>query len=521
MPRARQRRLAAVIAILIFPVITAAVIAEYGVDLPFWDEWDITELVDRVSRNEASVRDYLTPHGPHRIVALKVFLSRVIVLTRWNVRMELWISFFLAALTFAAFARLSWRTLEGPSRLLAITASSAIIFSLSQFENWLWGWEFSWFLANAACAIAILVLSSSRWHFWIRFLVAAALCTLGSFTIGSGMSSWVASLPLVAVDPIKFRIRKGPLVAWLLAAAVCIFLYFNLPPSIVGGTLGSASSVHAGHLLQFFVTVSGSFWAGPIPALILGTTAVALLVHYARRAWRIRLGAALPWLAAGLYTLVFAALVSWVRTPLGAGAAEVSRYATPALFLVIAVVHLIALMDSNHGRTVLLVVLGLVVFADLAVWPRVRDTAKRRRVNKICVDLHFLLQRGDCLLAVSGEPDLEKRLALARASNFRDFAGPSSFREQSYPGGIDAMRRQRGGYAVSGWMKESRDPAGVVLTAGPERSVVGLTIHEGGGAWNADIATDRLAAGQDQVLSAWRYDVRREVLEPLGSISLR
>src|SRR5258706_7929654 len=75
---------------------TAAFIAFFGTNVPFWDEWDLADLLERLARHVATFADFVQPQSEHRFVIPKLILAPLALQTHWNVTAELWLSFAVA-----------------------------------------------------------------------------------------------------------------------------------------------------------------------------------------------------------------------------------------------------------------------------------------------------------------------------------------------------------------------------------------------------------------------------------------
>src|SRR5205814_1408536 len=121
------------------PVVAVALfIAAFGTNVPFWDEWDLAGVIEKLARHQVTVADFFAPQSEHRFVSAKLILAPLALVTHWNVIVELWLSFAVAVLGYLGLLRLMR---DADSARIAIT--SLAWFSLAAYENWLWGWQLS------------------------------------------------------------------------------------------------------------------------------------------------------------------------------------------------------------------------------------------------------------------------------------------------------------------------------------------------------------------------------------------
>ncbi|KGF72008.1 hypothetical protein DO97_13310 [Neosynechococcus sphagnicola sy1] len=108
---------------------------------------------------------------------------------------------------------------------------------------------------------------------------------------------------------------------------------------------------------EYFLALLGSPFAKAAPqAALLGVVPLVMwgsfaLLSWQQRASRFRIQAA-PWLSLGLFPLLFALLVTVGRAGFGLDQATSSRYTTPAMLLVVAVIQLwrLWLMEFPHTQ---------------------------------------------------------------------------------------------------------------------------------------------------------------------------
>src|SRR5207248_2461138 len=101
-PQMRRRFAAAAI-----PALAAAIfIAAFGTNVPFWDEWDLAGVIEKLARHQVTVADFFAPQSEHRFVSAKLILAPLALVTHWNVIVELWLSFAVAVLGYLGLLRL-------------------------------------------------------------------------------------------------------------------------------------------------------------------------------------------------------------------------------------------------------------------------------------------------------------------------------------------------------------------------------------------------------------------------------
>src|SRR5437588_542315 len=90
-------RLARLLLIAAPPLLIGFLIFRDGVDTPFWDEWDGTApLFEKMAAGTLGFTDFFAQHNEHRILFPRLIFFGLGRLTHWNIRAELFVSWFLA-----------------------------------------------------------------------------------------------------------------------------------------------------------------------------------------------------------------------------------------------------------------------------------------------------------------------------------------------------------------------------------------------------------------------------------------
>ena len=229
------------------------------------------------------------------------------------------------------------------------------IFSLAQFELWIFASGFPSFLPGLFLVAALVALTTSWSTSW-KFLVCLALAVASSFTLPNGLLAWGLTFPMLLLMERSLRWRWW-LALWLGACAICATIYFwgykspaYLPPF--------APAVSPAKYLHFVLIFLGSGIANSVTANRAAVSAIfgglnlliflGALAYVARRVRdRAFLAKIIPWVALGFYALGSACLASLGRIGFGVEYAGASRYVTFALYMTVAVIVLVALVSRE------------------------------------------------------------------------------------------------------------------------------------------------------------------------------
>jgi hypothetical protein len=150
-------RFAAVIALIILPaLLTLVYIRTYGVNVPYWDQWEIVSLFEQWYTGNLSFMHLFSQHNEHRIFLPRVFMLLLGNMTHYNTLAEMYFSWVLLCLTciilFIAYVHTVKTTWSELAKFILV---AWLIFGLQQYENLLWGWQLQWFLAALCIVFAI------------------------------------------------------------------------------------------------------------------------------------------------------------------------------------------------------------------------------------------------------------------------------------------------------------------------------------------------------------------------------
>lgn len=335
----------------------------YGVDVPFWDEWDTLYLFDNYFQGALTFQDLWRQHNEHRILVPKLLFLLIGIPSRLNLVYEMWGSVLLALASCLLMLRVAWSARFPGRELLARSTLCVglawLQFSLSQYENFFWGFQIQWLLTGlAVTAGAFFASKGAERELDTGSLCAAALCgALALLSSAGGMAYWITlSVFLLLTTSIPRERRLWALAGWGLFLAILLFVYFHdftrtksMPPLLAtlqapGAVLRYALAYLASPLLWS----KASGWA----PLLLGLFGIAAFTGCAASSWRHggagTLRARRFFLLLGGYALTSALLTGFGRSGFGEAQAMSSRYSSTALLFWAALFFF--LVETGLGR---------------------------------------------------------------------------------------------------------------------------------------------------------------------------
>jgi hypothetical protein len=388
--------------VALFAAFPLAIIAVFWVDAPFWDQWFFLPLYDQLQSGDWSFADFWAQRGNHRMLFPMMLLGGLAVLTEWRMIWEPIVNYALGLATFGLLAllvgRVARRVPALPGRLVVLVWAP-LFFSISQWENWLVGWQTTYFIANLAFVACLLLLTATRRR-PLAFVAAMLAAFVSTFSFANGLLAWFCGAFLICVDPSwgwKKRGSRLALALWCAAAVVAVRLFFldykSIPgmPSPLRWTLENPLAV-----VRFALAFLGNpvaYYAyqkslAPTLAAVFGIALSGLALW---RLWRRRGAAGLaplaPIFALGLYGLGGAAMTAMTRAYLGPHAGDATRYITISSFFWYMLAALLA-VETFDARE---------VASDAAEFPAVRARVAPAR-RRLCFGIALAALVGATLL---------------------------------------------------------------------------------------------------------------------------
>lgn len=308
----------------LLPFAMLAIVARAVVDVPMYDEWIWSPLVLAQHAGTLGFDALWAPQGAHRSLVPTVLALALARVDGWNVRVEALLSVGLVAFAQASLLGLLRRHLGTARAAWPFLLASVLLYSFVQAENWLWGFQLSWFLVGACALGVVWALDGAPTP--AHFTLAACCALVASFSLLFGFATWVAGALLL----LRARTR---LAVWLVlgALAAALFLRGYQVPRFENGWIGDAAAplIDGPQFLLAYLGAPLGLVGGRWLSEALGLGLLLSCALLARRVVRAG-GTPAPWLALVAFALVAAALETVGRAGNSVDAALAFRYTTPA-----------------------------------------------------------------------------------------------------------------------------------------------------------------------------------------------
>jgi hypothetical protein len=519
----------------------AVFLRKFVVDIPFWDEWVLAAPLVEISRGHIPLASFWKQHGEQRCLFTKPIAAYSSYVSHWSIPFNLSVNVFFACVTCVLLLYLSWLRRDDMSRaallVLQVVIPSAV-FSLAQYETWLWTWGEIW-LFSVTCVCAAVV-SLDRWlrssdRKWL--FIGAGFCVIATFSTANALLCWIATMPIIIEGSPPGRRRLLLPLTWI-ATFVALGAIYSIGYERGIGIAVFVAKLHDPlYVAHYFLTILGTVLSrvSTVAALIGTIEAIALatltIVFCRRRSER--LPVALPWMCLGLFTILYALSVTVGRIYLGYESASASRYVSTTYLLTLAVLEMSAIAigpqctTSRAARAFVaacIVVIALIVAAIPAAAESARDYVVRREIGRASIELEpYIRPRAEGALDLLYPDDAELR-AFANevaAAGIRSFRRSVTFLDGAELGKINPMTRVENqkiridGWAVdpairsnSGVIFLSEENAATFFAAGMANDQRSTTVTFGGKrvrscAWTIRFSSRQVKRGKRII--AWLY----------------
>jgi hypothetical protein len=338
------------------------VIRKYSVQIPFQDDWEFAKIYLAIKNGTLRLSDLVTyQHNEHKIFVPLAIMAANAWLLNWNILVNLYLSLSFAFATALLLIYVARRTIVDDPLLYLVVGIFIIaqVFSMSQYINWIWEWDMSWYILNlciATMAACLVAASDDDKHATMLISVAIAAGVIGEFTVAAGLVLLPFGLAFVATSS---KIAKYRLY-WMAALVVGYVTFFSgytfvehITPPMPWPARILASIEFVGRYL------GQTIWSG----YAVGFVVIALAIIGSVFAFYSQSKISKIWIFLSAIPCAAGALAAISRVPLlGPAEGSSTRYGTLALIFPVAVVSLIAIaLPATMRRAKIAAVTTLVV----------------------------------------------------------------------------------------------------------------------------------------------------------------
>jgi hypothetical protein len=215
-------------------------LAFFSIDIPLWDSWEFVPLLKKQVEGSITWQDLWNLHNQHRLLFPKATLLLLARPSSWSTAWEKMFQVLQAVACLGVLVRcgvsfLEETTKERPYELAAFL--SVLVFSQTQWENWICGWQIQIWMSTAASTVGLLILGRAPYTA-ARRLWALALGVLATYSFGTGILFWPVGAFVLVFAKIPERRLAPRLIVWFGAAAFVLGAYahgYHETPDAIAG----------------------------------------------------------------------------------------------------------------------------------------------------------------------------------------------------------------------------------------------------------------------------------------------
>lgn len=348
--------------------VTLLLTTNLSVNVPFMDEWELVKLFQKSDAGTLSFGDLWEQHNEHRMFFPKSTTVILGDMTRWNLVAQTILSIFLVLGILLTLAVYTKRDVKKPFiHMLYLLTISSLLFSYIQWENWIRGFQMQWFFCTFAGIFALYLLDKNTKFLSsnIRYIAAAAMCFVATFSLGSGLFFWAACFVSLLLN--KQSTKK--LLIWIalsLLSAVMYFYNYSFLERV-------ASDIGFMNYVKFFFAYLGGaltfdFYSAVALGLVL-TILSAVILYKALVVDKIKPNVLSLPLGLMIFVLMSDIVTMYSRAPVfGPTVAVASKYTTISILFIVALILICMKMPKlNRSNFTALVIASLCIPMVLAV----------------------------------------------------------------------------------------------------------------------------------------------------------
>ena len=328
-------------------------VARRAVDVPFWDEWEWTDLIYKMHVGTLAFSDVWAQHSEHRMLFPNLIMLGLARFGGWHPVREQFFSLALLVASQAMVVAVMQRSARSTFATFGALAATLLLFGTWQWENFNWGFQTAWFLCDAA-AIAVVALLAQPKRRPMHVVLAVVVALVGSYSSSQGLVIWaVGAVALVLTG------RRGYalLGIWLPIAAIAFAVYRHGMFAVDTGHLNIIGHplLAARYILVYLGSplgrTLGAMWSGIAGLIAICALAASFTLDFRSPYRKYRFGRNASWYALAVFSLLCALATSIGRAGFGIDQGLASRYTTISGLLWVA---LVGLAVNYFGRSPML-----------------------------------------------------------------------------------------------------------------------------------------------------------------------
>lgn len=265
--------------IIVLPIVYGfAIIYKYGVNQPFWDDWDSLSLFFSFKENNFSFSNLLKYHNGHCIFFPNIILTLSAILSNGNMKADMYIVMVLMSVIYIIWI-LALKQMDKHVPILVIAFMACFTFNSVQYDNILWGFQVGFLLT--ACTMLATVFSFSKMvntKSKKYFVMVILFGVIAAFSSAQGIIAFLVICLCCMIMSIKNKKVTSEYIAIWGVFLICLCIY----------SLGYSSSEGTKSLIgiiDFFIALigaplsTGSVMAARVIGLMMLAATVIIVIH--------------------------------------------------------------------------------------------------------------------------------------------------------------------------------------------------------------------------------------------------
>lgn len=321
----------AIILSIILPIIIGIIyIYRYGVNVPYWDQWDFEPvLIKRLYDGNLVFANFFMQHNESRPFFPRIIMLIAALMTRYNTVSEMFLMYLFYCLSFA-LVFLMYKKENGinEASLLAFAPISWFYFNLFQMSNMLFGVRICQAMMLFGFLGAVFCINSSKEpDKWFASSIVAAI--ISSFSFDAGLTVWPVCLLQIVLQDSKYKLRKA--IIWTFTGGVVFSAYLHMyskPPGTPSLLYFLQNPLQAAifFLASFGMPIIRVGYLTPIVGALMIIIAILVILNGNRLRDKKILNQNIKWISLILFSIIVSAELTVGRSGNGVLYALSQRY---------------------------------------------------------------------------------------------------------------------------------------------------------------------------------------------------
>lgn len=362
-----------VLGLFIIPIVIGiAYVLAFGVNVPMLDDFGFVSILKQYHAGMLSFADMFAQQNEHRLLLPRLIMLPLALATNYDLLSFMLVIQFLVAVCLVVLI-LKWRKSDTGS-LHRYVVLGFLLFSLRQFENWLFGIQVHYATQTMFLFLTLFFLDAGLANQRRRavFLMIAFLCAVcSSFSNLNGLFVWVAGAAVILIadkrNTLMQRIFSPIFIPWVMTAGIVWALYLSglsFPSNHTSYRASLHDPVRA--VIVFFSTCGTAVIPDLIGSILVGAASIFLVVYIAVKA--IRDGSIADhalWIGFAVYTMCAASAITMGRAGFSERIGLAPRYGMFTMPLIIAAYSMVCRYRHERPARIMLMVFQVFIVGGL------------------------------------------------------------------------------------------------------------------------------------------------------------